>query len=361
MKLGDIAIAQVSGELELPVGSSARPERRRAGLILKLTDTDGNVGLGEASPLPGFSPDSLESSRAALERLEVRALRASLAASDSWLERLGRARRLLPANAPAAAFALETALLDLACKREQRSPFELLQRTPLSRLESNAVLDGTPPEALDRALALVRLGYSTLKVKLSAGWEPALATLTELGKVGGLRLRADANRSLRAVDLEHALPRLAGLGLEFLEEPCLPESWAALPSECPPLALDESLAGVASAGLPGLVRASRARVVVLKPMLLGGFSECLELSQAARACGCEVVVTHLFDGPIALRAASVLALSVQSPALAAGVAPHAGLAAWPELREASELGPALGPGLFRTGISPSHYWAAIGD
>ena len=55
----------------------------------------------------------------------------------------------------------------------------------------------------------------------------------------------------------------------------------------------------------------------------------VELARAAHALGVEVVVTHLFDGPIALRASGVLALIVQSGALAAGLAPHAGLDAWP--------------------------------
>jgi len=363
MKLRDIAIAEVSGVLEQAIGSSTRPAQRRAGLVIKLTDSDGNVGLGEASPLPGFSPDSLESCRAALGRLEPGALAACLTGTGRLLDRLVQVRALLPAGSPAAVFALETALLDLACRREQRSPFELLEHTPLVRLELNAVLDGTLPDALDRARALVRGGYSTLKLKLGARWEPALDTLTELSAAGGLKLRADANRSLPASDLERALPRLAALGLEFLEEPCAPESWPTLPRERPPLALDESLAGATSAALPALLRASGAQVVVLKPMALGGFCECLGLAQAARACGCDVVVTHLFDGPIALRAAGVLGLMIQSPGLAAGVAPHAGLAAWPpplELGAAHDPDAAVEPALFHAGISPAGYWEHLG-
>lgn len=359
MKLAGIDLAEVSGELERAVGSSARPAERRAGLVLKLTDSAGNVGLGEASPLPGFSSDSLESCRAALERLEPRTLEPCLTGAQPLLERLVQARALLPAGSPAAAFALETALLDLACQRAQRSPFELLGYTPLARLELNAVLDGTLPDALGRAHAFVRGGYATLKVKLGARWEPALDTLRELSEVGGLKLRADANQSLAASDLGRALPPLAALGLEFLEEPCAPESWPHVPRERPPLALDESLAGVTSAELPRLVRASGAQVVVLKPMALGGFCECLGLAQAARACGCDVVVTHLFDGPIALRAACVLAFMVQSPGLAAGVAPHAGLAAWPPLPAAP--GAAVDPRLFQAGISPPGYWEHQGD
>lgn len=361
MRLLDISIRERSGPLPRPVGNPASPEQRRAGLVLRLRDTDGNVGLGEASPLPGFSPDSLASCAAALAGLSTRDLAGCFSGSASLLEALARARALLAPGAPAAAFALETALLDLACRRERRSPFELLGRPALQRVELNAVLDGTLPDARVRALELMRQGYTTLKLKFGSRWESALDTLARLTEHGGIRLRADANRCLGAGALERALPRLAALGLEFLEEPCAPELWPSLPAIRPPLALDETLGSLRGAELPALLRQAHADVIVLKPMALGGFSECMRLADTAHAIGCAVVVTHLFDGPIALAAASVLACVVQSPALAAGLAPHAGLAAWPRAPNTTELGPRLEPGTFRSGISPSEYWQELGD
>ncbi|HEU5077144.1 MAG TPA: enolase C-terminal domain-like protein [Polyangiaceae bacterium] len=354
MNLRDISIDEVSGALAHPVGKPARAQHQRAGLVLRLRDAEGNVGVGEASPLPGFSSDSLESCRAALEKLKVPELAACMSGPGSLIERFVRARGLLPAGSPAATFALETALLDLTCHRERCSPFELLGRPALERMELNAVVDGSSADACDHAFALARQGYSTLKVKLGLRWEQGIATLTRLSRESGFRLRADANRELCAEDLEAALPRLAALELEFLEEPCAPELWPLLPAERPPLALDETLGGTAARDLPALLDASHAAVVVLKPMALGGFAACLALADTARAVGCEVVITHLFDGPIALRAASVLALVVQSPRFAAGLAPHPGLGAWPAALASVDPGPCLHPGIFRAGISTTH-------
>lgn len=361
MRLRDISIREVSGALPSPVGSPDSAERRRAGLVLRLRDAEGNLGLGEASPLPGFSSDSLASCRAALTGLDVREIEGCLSGSASLLARLARARALLAPESPAAAFALETAILDLTCRRERRSPFELLGRPALPRVELNAVLDGTLPDARERALDLVRQGYTTLKLKFGARWEPALDTLAHLTEHSGIRLRADANRGLGAADLELALPRLAALGLELLEEPCVPELWPSIPELRPPLALDETLGSASGAALPALLRAAHADAIVLKPMALGGFSECMRLADTAHALGCAVVVTHLFDGPIALAAASVLACVVQSPRLAAGLAPHAGLAAWPVAPGVATLALHLDPGAFRAGISPTHYWQELGD
>lgn len=361
MKLREIAVREVSGELPSPVGSAGSAEHRRAGLLLRLEDTDGNVGLGEASPLPGFSSDSLASCRAALAGLSARDLTGCFTGTSNLLEALARAGALLAPEAPAAVFALETALLDLVCRRAQRSPFELLGRSPLPRVALNAVLDGTLPDARERALDLVQQGYTTLKFKLGARFEPALDTLAHLSERGAVRLRADANRSLGAEALERALPRLAALDLEFLEEPCAPELWPSLPQRRPPLALDETLRGVRPAELPALLRRARADVVVLKPMALGGLSACLRLADSAEAVGCAVVVTHLFDGPIALAAASVLACIVQSPKLAAGLAPHAGLATWPSAPRETSQRVELEPGTYRSAISPPGYWQAFGD
>jgi L-alanine-DL-glutamate epimerase-like enolase superfamily enzyme len=53
------------------------------------------------------------------------------------------------------------------------------------------------------------------------------------------------------------------------------------------------------------------------------------------------VVTHLFDGPIALAAAAELALSLPAPALAAGLDPHDRHGDWP---------PVVVPQLARRGL-----------
>jgi L-alanine-DL-glutamate epimerase-like enolase superfamily enzyme len=68
--------------------------------------------------------------------------------------------------------------------------------------------------------------------------------------------------------------------------------------------------------------------VVLKPMALGGILRCLEIARLAHERRLDVVVSHLFDGPLALAAAAVLALTAGTPGVAMGLDRHAGLDAW---------------------------------
>jgi len=53
--------------LRRPIRTAQGTIAERRGLYLTLTDATGAEAVGEAAPLPGFSPDTLAEARAALE------------------------------------------------------------------------------------------------------------------------------------------------------------------------------------------------------------------------------------------------------------------------------------------------------
>ena len=353
MKLCRLTLRLVSGSPARAVGGPKLCRVERQGLWLELEDRDGNLGFGEASPLPGYSPDTLDACQHALEALTVERLdQHAFRPEAAFPERLAAARALIPRALPAARFALETAVLDLECKREGCSPSDLLGRSLSARMPVSALIDDLGSHALADAQAKLARGYGTLKFKLGRDLELELETLRLVARSVTARLRVDANQSLSQGACNNVLPALSELKLEFLEEPCEPAQWASLPEQRPALALDESLQGMTASDLPALVERSGASVVVLKPMALGGLLECLALAECARGLGLQVVVTHLFDGPIAHRAASLLALLVQSDGLAAGLAPHAALGVYPRM-ELALAGAELVASAFRLGVCPS--------
>jgi L-Ala-D/L-Glu epimerase len=326
-------ILPVRGRLARPTASSTANWSERSSFLLELRDDAGNIGQGEASPLPGFSPDTLEECGAALERIRGRVR--ELTGEGSVRELLGTARALAGNRSPAALCALETALLDLVGKRRQEPAWRLLcdasaRATAVpSLLPLAALLDASDFDGLaTQARAALASGIHTLKLKigrkgqLGRELEDARRLRHDVG--AACRLRFDANRSLDAESAGAALEALAGLDAELLEEPT--RELALLDATTVPLALDESLQEPhALEAVPKGVRA-----IVLKPMALG-IGRCIELAERAAALGLDVVVTHLFDGPVALAAAASLALAVASPDRASGLARHAGLSAWPEL------------------------------
>ena len=304
------------------------PERET--LLVRLTDEDGNSGLGEASPLPGYSRDQLDQVEAAIGKLEVQQVVAALGQEtrSGVLDALTALAALVSIDLPSGRMALETAGLDLLARRRRKSAPELLGTNGSARPLAQLLGPASAASLLSDAEAAVRAGFGHFKLKLGA---PGLLD-AELAGVRALRerygkaitLRLDANGSLSANDVTRAWQSLASLDVEWFEEP------GQLPDEllgALPLALDESLQGLDESAVQARARQLQARCLVLKPMALGGLSHCWQLAALARSLGLPIVLSHIFDGPWAWRAAAALALALPGGS-AHGLAPHAGLDAW---------------------------------
>jgi L-alanine-DL-glutamate epimerase-like enolase superfamily enzyme len=311
----------------------ARDARRswpeRQSLLLRLSDAQGASGSGEASPLPGYSSDALEDVEALLKTIEVSRIAAALE-QPSVTHALSAVAALSPPELPSARMALETAALDFLSRRAGVPAPSLLGAEPHAvRDLAELIGPASSPELFGNAERALAAGFRHLKLKLGGApqLEQELAAVVALReRLGpGIGLRLDANGSLTAPQLESAWKTLAMLSIELFEEPgAVPE---ALRGQLP-LGLDESLQGRDVAVAAELLDQRQARFAVLKPMALGGLSHCLQLAKRAAGGGHDVVISHCFDGPWALRAAAALALALPS-GVAHGLAPHAGLQGFP--------------------------------
>ncbi len=332
------------GASSVKPGPGAPPSgpRERRGLVLALSDAEGREGQGEATPLPGFSPDTSGACHRAL-------LHATAALAPIDLDAAppadAVARALAPLDpaldaVPAARFALETALLDLAGQRLGLPLAECLGGPrPYDEVPVNGLLSAADPlpALLDGARSLAARGVRCVKVKLrardDAGFARELEALRalrlELDALGDIELRLDPNAAWTELEARARLDALAPLRPRFVEQPVAPDRLDRLGPTAVPWAADESL-GVAGLAERLLDAPQGCAAFILKPAALG-LLRARRLAVRAQARGLDVVVTHLFDGPIALAAACELALSLPRPPLASGLDDHAGLAAWPPL------------------------------
>ncbi|WP_437839798.1 mandelate racemase/muconate lactonizing enzyme family protein [Sorangium sp. So ce1153] len=323
-------------------------EGARLGLVLSLTDDEGRVGLGEATPLPGFSPDAADDDRRALAELpgalgpiDLPVVPASPGAAPRATA-FAILRALAPLSSrlrglPAARFALETALLDLLGQRVGAPVSACLgghRRHDEVRVNGLLTTSVALPEMLERARALAARGVRAIKVKLRSRGEEGFARDLEALRAlrrehAAVELRLDANAAWSLEEAPRRLGLLAPLGPRFVEQPVAPELLHHLGACDVPWAADESLA---VEGMPErLLEAEGCAAFILKPAMLG-LLRAHELGRRAQARGIDAVVTHLFDGPIALAAACELALGLPRPPLACGLDAHAGLEAWPAVR-----------------------------
>lgn len=364
MKIIASRVVRVGGSAVGPVGTARAPVAAREGVFVVLTAEGGLEGIGEASPLPGYSPDRLEDAVRALDPIHraLAALRTDRPAAEAIARALSPARGEL-ACSPSARFALESALLDLLGRFYRLPAHRLLGGKPGAAVPLSVLLPGPcDPSSLLLAKDALARGVHAFKLKLGARpFEQELAALVGLREGLGpdVELRLDANGGLgarvggpgardgglgardagpAAGDLERARERLACLAAvrpACVEEPvggaallalldC--ETAAPLPAAVRlPIAADESLADPALAAK--LLAHPALGAVVLKPAVLG-LLRARTIALAAQRRGLPVSITHLFDGPVALSACAELALSIPGVA-PCGLAPHAGLAAYP--------------------------------
>jgi o-succinylbenzoate synthase len=308
----------------------------RRALILVVEDGAGNQGLGEASPLPGYSPDTLDAAWSGLRGLLGKPLGDLQGGASRSLSAIGDTL-----SSPAARFGFDAALLDLWSRKRAEPAWVLLARMARETARNGAVPEAPKqnpgcdvatllPSGFERALAHAQAasarGIRAFKAKIGAkgAWDDELRTLEELRKrFPDARLRADANQSLSAETLAERLPALRALGLEWLEEPTrefpknLPRSLGV------PLALDESLQKNAPSAQTA--RKHEVRAFVLKPTTLGGFVRSLELAESARSVGIRAVVSHAYEGPVGFAAAAALALALGPERPPDGLDLHPGL------------------------------------
>lgn len=335
-------ISPIAAVLSDVVGGHGHKTQTRRGVELTLS-TDGSLqGLGEASPIVGFSLDRLEDVTETLETLETLDVPFPRTPADCRGIIAEQSERL-PNSQPSARFAFEGALLDLFARylglsaasliREWASwPHPLNEQIALTKL----ITSTDTAVCLTKARQAWQRGYRVFKLKLEPGnsFEETLTNLKALREKFGqeLVLRLDPNGSFPADNLEGLLDALAPFEPEFVEEPAFWTTLRTLRQSPVPLALDESL--VDPEALSTLLPRRdplRLQAMIVKPAL-HGLLRAIELAEEAHRSGLDVIVTHLFDGPVGHATALSLAQAVGSPHRAHGLAPQPGLLMVPNRR-----------------------------
>jgi o-succinylbenzoate synthase len=332
MRITEVGFHPLRLELVNPLKTARGTYGAREGFVVRLEDEEGRIGWGEAMPLPEFGTESPSECEQALRtHLSQLRGRTPLPLGEGRGEGaeppgLNLGDRVPPATHPAARHAVEQALLDLLAQRENLPLSRLLSEEAREEVQVNALLGAASPEALaDEARQAVAEGYETLKLKV-AGRPIAEdeARLSAVRRAVGpnIHLRVDANGAWEETEAGRALKTLSGFNLELCEQPVAAEAaetLCRLQSSAPcPLAADESLAHPEA--LRTLLESTpTVRILVLKPMVLGGLLPTLALAREAARRGLEAYVTSSLDGVIARAGAAHLAAALPSGRYASGL------------------------------------------
>ena len=283
--------------LSRPLSTAAGAIEHREGLLVRV-DIDGVVGVGEATPLVGWT-ESLGACEAALETVDD----PETAISDGSLD-----------ATPAARHGVSLAVLDARARAAGVPLYRYLGGEGRAEgVPVNATVgDGSPSETSEAAASALEDGYPAVKVKVGARSLAAdlerLTTVRE--RCPSVELRCDVNGAWTRPVAERAMPRLDDLDVSFVEQP-LParelSEHAELRGDAVGVALDE---GLVEHGIEAILEADAADVIVCKPMALGGIDRARSVIERAREAGLDTVVTTTFDGALARAGAVHLAASL---------------------------------------------------
>ena len=314
-------------DLPRPITTAHGVYRTRAGVLIALRDDDGAVGYGDAAPLAPFSKESVADvvktlRQAGLHGTET--LRAITSAENRQTDDSAEACLSdLSDDLPSVRFALDVALIDLASRKQGLPMACCLAHDPAPHVDVNGLVDGLDSRKIERHIRdSSQRGFRTFKIKVDHDADAAIErVLAARDAAPDAALRVDVNAAWTPAQLRYALPQLAKLDLEFLEQPLPPGSARDAAGLCRAhgvrLALDEEITECDDA-----IRLCEDRlcdVIVLKPMIIGGMMRSLRLIDRAAGTGMQVVVTSTWESDIGVAAAMHLSAAGWPATIAAGL------------------------------------------
>jgi o-succinylbenzoate synthase len=299
----NVRIESIRARLRAPFSSAWGSISDRPLVLVRVEDTDGSVGLGEAAPLPDYHGVDVDDVVEALEACRDLLAGASPGAPG---EVLAEWRRL--AVVPAVA-AIDMALWDLKGRRTRQPVWQLLGASAAEPVEVNYTIAAADRAGAAAEAATARAaGFRCVKAKVGIGDDAGRLAAVRAVLGPDVAIRLDANGAWAVEEAVAALRALAPVGIELCEEPVRGLAQArAVSAGVPavPVALDET------ASAAGALDERVCRAVCLKIASAGGITGLLDAARRAHAAGYEVYLASTLDGPLGIAAALHAAAAVR--------------------------------------------------
>ncbi len=317
--LARVTATRVSTPLHTPFVTALRHATTTETVVVRVTDSDGVTGWGEAPQVWQVTGESLAGAEACVTGPLTDAV---LGRDADDLRAACRAASRAVAGNHGAKAAVDVALHDLAARRLGVS-LPVLLGSSSHRVPTDVTLSAGEPDGLVAAAAdRVRDGFTTVKLKVGTDAAGDAARVRAVREAVGadVAIRLDANQGWtprEAVTVVTALED-AGLGVELVEQPVAAADLAGLAWVTArvgtPVMADESVYGARD--LVEVVRRRAADLVNVKLAKCGGLSTAAVLLELARAHDMGTVVGSMMESHIGVGAAASLVAAYGTTAVA---------------------------------------------
>ena len=256
------------------------------------------IGVGECSIIPGLSLDRVNDIETKLDYI----CREISSGNKLDIEEFN--------DYPAIKFALETALRDFDFSE---SPFKI-NDSNFSNFKDKIKINGLVwmgdiKFMRSQIIEKVNRGFSCIKIKVGAlKFESELQLIKEIRRDFNnedLEIRLDANGAFKINEALEKLERLNEFSIHSIEQPIKKNHWQEMAKLCElspiPIALDEELIGI-NLSKAELLDTIKPDYLILKPSLLGGFTECDNWISLAQEKEIKWWATSALEGNVGLNA-----------------------------------------------------------
>ena len=317
--------ARLSVPLHTPFVTALRRTTTTDTLVVRVSDTDGTTGWGEAPQVWQVTGESLASAAACVEEMLAPIVLGRDV--DDWAGVLAAVQRAVARNFGAKA-AVDTAVHDVVARRRGLTLAAFLRDEATTAgvarptdtdayptvLRTDVTLSaGGPDDLAAAAEQRVADGFSTLKAKVGTDAATDVARVRAVRETVGpdVAIRLDANQGwtpAEAVTVIRALED-AGLGIELVEQPVRGEdveglAWVRARVSLPIMA-DESLLSLVD--LDRIIRLLAADLINVKLAKCGALGIAVEQMRRAEEAGLGSMVGSMMETAIGVGAVAAVA------------------------------------------------------
>jgi o-succinylbenzoate synthase len=318
-RIETVTTDRLTTRLHTPFVTALRRTTTADTVVVRVTDSDGVTGWGEAPQVWQVTGESLAGAEACL-RGPLAATVVGLDADD-LVPACRSVSAAVAANHGAKA-AMDVALHDLAARR-RGVPLPVFLGSTTSRVPTDVTLAaGDAEEVATTAATRAKEGFTVLKLKVGTDAATDVARVRAVREAvgAGVRVRLDANQGWTPREAVRVVGAIedAGLDVELVEQPVPAADLEGLAyvtaRVATPVMADESVYGVRD--LVEVIRRRAADLVNVKLAKCGGIATARTLLDLARAHGLGTMVGSMMESHVGVGAAASVVAALGTTAVA---------------------------------------------
>lgn len=300
MKLEVIKYFQYSYHFSTPFITSQKTYNFRNGFILKVQDSSGNIGFGEAAPLDGYGEESLIEAKNSIDNL------VSLLNNITFIDFEELQNKLSEENISNSVIAaIMFAVLQIYNSNAEIKNDFFNKYNFTKTIHLNGVIGfGDLSEIIQKVNSLVTKGFRVIKIKIGRKvFNDDLKIINAINDLyPEIKLRLDVNGKWNFAEALINIEKLNRYNIEYIEDPISGiKDLIKLSDELHKnsdlnIAIDEPMQNYSDA--KNIITNTNLNYVIIKPSLVGGVFRTLELQRLASQNNKTLIISSALESSL---------------------------------------------------------------